>query len=434
MPDKGQPHSHGGAAGGGGAIPLDEARARVLARARALAAVELPLADALGMRLAEDVVAGEQLQAFDNSAMDGYAVRAADLTGAGPDSPLALRLVGESRAGRPAEAAVGAGEAIAISTGAMVPDGADAVVRIEDTRLAAGARAGQSVEFLASPALGQNVRRAGEDVTAGQTVLRAGDQLGPAPLGVLAALGVERVPCHRRPTVAIITSGDELTPRGERPAPGQIRDSNSTMLAALVAQAGAELHSHAHAGDSLAATVAAIEPALAADVVVVAGGVSVGAHDHVKAAFAELDVAEEFWRVALRPGGPTWFGSRGETLVFGLPGNPVSVFATFTLLARPALAVLAGGPPDAPRTVATLAAPYEKTTGRTEAIRCALELTPRGWSVDPRPHQGSHVLTSLVGANCLALIPGPAGPVAAGTELEIELLEIAAAAARPGAG
>jgi molybdopterin molybdotransferase len=434
MPDKGQPHSHGGAAGGGGAIPLDEARARVLARARALAAVELPLADALGMRLAEDVVAGEQLQAFDNSAMDGYAVRAADLTGAGPDSPLALRLVGESRAGRPAEAAVGAGEAIAISTGAMVPDGADAVVRIEDTRLAAGARAGQSVEFLASPALGQNVRRAGEDVTAGQTVLRAGDQLGPAPLGVLAALGVERVPCHRRPTVAIITSGDELTPRGERPAPGQIRDSNSTMLAALVAQAGAELHSHAHAGDSLAATVAAIEPALAADVVVVAGGVSVGAHDHVKAAFAELDVAEEFWRVALRPGGPTWFGSRGETLVFGLPGNPVSVFATFTLLARPALAVLAGGPPDAPRTVATLAAPYEKTTDRTEAIRCALELTPRGWSVDPRPHQGSHVLTSLVGANCLALIPGTAGPVAAGTELEIELLEIAAAAARPGAG
>jgi molybdopterin molybdotransferase len=406
-----------------GAISLDAARARVLAKARTLAAAEVPLGEALGLHLAEDVVAGERLQAFDNSAMDGYAVRVADLAAAGADSPVALVLVDESRAGRPAAGTVGPGQAIAISTGAMFPAGADAVVRVEDTRPAA-----DGVEFLAAPAPGANVRRAGEDVAAGDVVLRAGDALGPAALGLLAALGVGRVACHRRPSVAVVSSGDELVPQGTAPGPGQIRDSNGTMLAALVAAAGAEVHSVGHAGDSLAATVDAIAPALAADLVVVAGGVSVGEHDHVKAAFAELGVAEEFWRVALKPGGPTWFGTRDNTLVFGLPGNPVSAFATFTLLARPALAQLAGGRPDALRTVAALAAPYEKKTGRTEAIRATLELTPGGWRADPRPHQGSHVLTSLLGAGCLALIPGESHRLEAGAEVEVEILDPAAAA------
>jgi molybdopterin molybdotransferase len=426
MGDNGQPHSQGGRSGG--AISLDAARARVLAKARTLAAAEVPLGDASGLRLAADVVAAERLQAFDNSAMDGYAVRVADLAAAGADSPVALVVVDESRAGRPAAGAVGPGEAIAISTGAMLPAGAEAVVRVEDTRPGPGSDPTPRVEFLASPTPGANVRRAGEDVAEGQTVLRAGDAIGPAALGLLAALGVERVACHRRPTVAVLSSGDELVPPGTAPGPGQIRDSNGTMLAALVAGAGAELHSVGHAADTLAATVAAIEPALAADAVIVAGGVSVGEHDHVKAAFAELGVAEEFWRVALKPGGPTWFGSRDETLVFGLPGNPVSAFATFTLLVRPALARLAGGPPDALRTVAALAAPYEKKTGRTEAIRATLELTAGGWRADPRPHQGSHVLTSLLGAGCLALIPGDAHRLEAGAEVEVEILDPTAAA------
>ena len=413
MPKRGSPASDDGP------ISLDRARSSVLARARPLPAAEVPLRDALGLHLAEDVVAREQLQAFDNSSMDGFAVRAADLLAAAAGSPLALALVDESRAGRPASRAVGAGEAIAISTGAVLPLGADAVVRVEDTRSGSAA---DRVEFLVAPSPGANVRRAGEDITVGQTVLRAGEELGPAALGILAALGVEVVPCHRRPAVAIITSGDELTPPGTPPGPGQIRDSNSTMLAALVAWAGAEVHSLAHAGDSLEASVSAIEPALAADLVVVAGGVSVGPHDHVKEALAELGVIEEFWRVSLKPGGPTWFGGRGETLVFGLPGNPVSVFATFTLLTQPALDVLAGGSPDPLRTVATLAAPYEKKTGRTEAVRVALEPTPTGWRADPRPHQGSHVLTSLLGVGGLALIPGEAHRLEAGAEVEVQLL------------
>ena len=406
-----------------GPISLEGARAAVLAAASPLAAVEVPLGEALGLHLAEDVVAEAPLQGFDNSAMDGYAVQAGDLAAASPEAPVALRLAGESRAGQPAEAAVGPGEAIAISTGAMLPEGADAVVRVEDTRRAGntgGAR--DRVEILVSPAPGANVRRAGEDVAAGATVLRRGAELGPAGLGLLAALGVEAVSCHRRPTVAVITSGDELVPPGEPLPPGGIRDSNSTMVAALVARAGGELHSLGAAGDSLEATVAALEPALAADVLLVCGGVSVGEHDHVKAAFEQLGVERGFWRVALRPGGPTFFGRRGDTLVFGLPGNPVSVFATFTLLAAPALAALAGGRPGRPHTTATLSAAYEKRTDRAEAVRCELALTETGWVATPRPRQGSHVLTSLLGADCLAIVPPAARRLEAGEQVEIELL------------
>ncbi|MGD9737581.1 MAG: gephyrin-like molybdotransferase Glp [Solirubrobacterales bacterium] len=402
---------------GTGPISLDDAREVVLAAAAPLPAVEVALAAALELHLAEDVVAGSPLQSFDNSAMDGYAVRVADLAGAAPEAPVALTLAGESRAGHPAGAALGPGEAIAISTGAMLPAGADTVVRVEDTSSAEG-----RVEIAASPAPGANVRRAGEDVAAGATVLRRGDRLGPAALGLLAALGVESVACHRRPRVAVVTSGDELVPLGRPLPPGGIRDSNSTTLAALLAQSGADLQSVSTAGDSLAATVAALEPALAADAVIVSGGVSVGEHDHVKEALARLGVEQGFWRVSLRPGGPAFFGHRDRTLVFGLPGNPVSVFVTFTLLAAPALAALAGGSPRRRRASASLAAAYEKRTDRTEAVRCDLELTDGGWAASPRPRQGSHVLTSLLDADCLALLPGPPRRFEAGERVEVELL------------
>lgn len=402
---------------GSGTISLEDARAVVVDAAAALGAVEVPLGEARGLHLAEDVVAGAPLQGFDNSAMDGYAVRAADLAAARPEAPVSLALAGESRAGHPATTAVGPGEAIAISTGAMLPAGADTVVRVEDT-----SRADGRVEILVSPAPGANVRRAGEDVAAGATVLRRGDELGPAELGLLAALGFETVSCHRRPRVAVVTSGDELVAAGEPLPPGGIRDSNSTMAAALLATAGADLHSLGRAGDSVEATAAALEPALAADVLLVCGGVSVGDHDHVKDALEQLGVERLFWRVALRPGGPTFFGRRGGTLVFGLPGNPVSVFATFTLLAAPALAALAGGSPARRRTTATLAIPYEKTTERAEAVRCGLELTAGGWVATPRPRQGSHVLTSLLGADCLAIVPPEARRLEAGAPVEVELL------------
>ncbi|HXV05438.1 MAG TPA: molybdopterin molybdotransferase MoeA, partial [Solirubrobacterales bacterium] len=205
--------------------------------------------------------------------------------------------------------------------------------------------------------------------------------------------------------------------------PGGVRNSNAFSVTALAEWAGAEASFAGSPPDDREATRAAIAPALEeADVVVLCGGVSVGAHDHVKGALAGLGVEERFWRVALKPGKPTWFGRRGETLVFGLPGNPVSAMVTFLLLVRPALAVLAGARPERLRTTARLARDYDKQPGRTHALRCRLELREDGWLAHPFERQGSHVLTSMLGADCLALLPRESGPLPAGAKVEIELL------------
>lgn len=399
-------------------IELDDALGAVLARATPLEDEDVALREALGRWLAEDVVAGAPVQGFDNSAMDGFAVRAADTAAARPGSPVALEVAGESRAGHPASDAFGAGQAIAISTGAMLPAGADAVVRVEDTE-----RRGDRVLVEAGVAAGLDVRRAGEDIAAGETVLARGVRIGPAQLGVLASVGRDAVRCHRRPRVAVVTSGDELKMPGEPLAPGEVRNSNSYSVPALAALAGAEVCSVAWTPDEPEATRAAVGAGLDADVTLVCGGVSVGEHDHVKDVFDRLGVERVFWRVALRPGGPTWFGTRGDTLVFGLPGNPVSAMVTFTLLARPALVALGGGRRRRQRTLATLASDLEKRPGRAHAVRCRLELTEDGWRAHPAPHQGSHVLTSMLGADCLALIPARSGDVRAGERVEIELLD-----------
>jgi molybdopterin molybdotransferase len=393
-------------------IKLEEAIARVERRVRPLPAEPVELREALGRRLGEDVVASAPVQGFDNSAMDGYAVRAAD-TGERTE----LRVVGESAAGRPAEVAVGADEAVAISTGAMLPEGADAVLRVE--RAAAANGHVRPAEPLQP---GTDVRRAGEDVAAGATVLRAGNRIGPAELGVLASLGCAAPLCHRRPRLAVLTSGDELARVGEDLPPGGVFDSNSLTVPALAAEAGAEVVSVAWAPDDPEATRAAVAAALDADVAVGCGGVSVGRHDHVKAACADLGVEEEFWRVALKPGGPTWFGTKGSTLVFGLPGNPVSAMVTFLLLVRPALIALAGGTPGSEETVAILDAGYEREPGRAHAVRCRLDLREDGWHALPAPRQGSHVLTSMLGADALAILPAESEPVRAGERIRVALV------------
>jgi molybdopterin molybdotransferase len=401
------------------AIEIEAARREVLVRVRpAAASEEVPLDQALGRRLAVDAVAEGPFQPFDNSAMDGFAVRAENVAGATQESPTTLSVVDESRAGHPAERALGAGEAIAISTGAMLPKGADAVVRVEDTK-----RDGQQVLVEVGPALGANIRRAGEDIAAGETVLRAGAALGPAELGALATIGLDPAPVFRRPRVAVLSSGDELTPPGEPLGPGAIRDSNSRTVPALATLAGAEVVSVDWTPDDPDATRAALARALEADVAIVCGGVSVGEHDHVKAALADLGAEEVFWRVALKPGGPTWFGTRDETLVFGLPGNPVSVMVTFLTFVRPALIAMAGGDPATRRTTARLGADYEKPTDRAHAVRCRLELDERGWVATPLPRQGSHILTSMLAADALALIPTESAGMAAGETVEVELLD-----------
>ena len=409
-------------------IEIEEARRRVLVAVRPLGREPVPVREALGRVLAEDVEAPEAVPGFDNSAMDGYAVRAADTAGASSGEPRLLRVSGESRAGRPADSPLAEGEAVAISTGAMVPAGADAVVRVEDTAPAGGgpgavAAPAEEVGVLAEVEPGRNIRRAGEDVEAGAAVLAAGTPVGPAEVGVLVSAARAEVVCARRPRVSVVVTGDELIGPEEEMRPGAVRDSNAYTVPALAAAEGAEVFSVEHAPDDPGGTREALERALVSDMAVVCGGISVGEHDHVRAAFAALGVEESFWGVALRPGKPTWFGSSpGAGLAFGLPGNPVSAMVTFLLFARPALAAMQGADPAARRGRATMASDYPKKPGRAHAIRVSLEAEPGGLRARPTGAQGSHVLTSMLGADALAMIPSAAEGVAAGDTVEIELL------------
>jgi len=264
------------------------------------------------------------------------------------------------------------------------------------------------------------VREAGEDLRAGTVVLPAGTVMTAAAIGIAAGAGVATVPCARRPRVAVLATGDELIAPGEPLAPGQIHNSNTLTLAALAIEAGADVVASVHVADSAAATQAAIAAALdEADVLVLSGGVSVGPHDHVKGALTAAGVHETFWRVALRPGKPTWFGTRGEQLVFGLPGNPVSSMVTFLLFARPALRALQGADPAARRVTMPLTQDVPRTPGRDELVR----VTFTGDTATLTGPQGSHVLTSMLGADGLARIPAGDGDVPAGTRVDIELLQ-----------
>jgi len=413
----------------------EAARDLVLAEVAPLGGEPVRLEDCLGRITAAEVRSPISIQPFDNSAMDGYALRAADTEA---DQPR-LRLVGESRAGHPAEVTLGEGEAMWISTGAMVPEGADAVLPVEDT-----SEADRQVLPARAARKGENIRRAGEDVEVGQVLLGPGQQISAGEVAVLAAAGVAEVDCAERPRVAVLGSGDELIPPGEPLGRGQIHDSNTYALGALVHEAGAEPTQVAHLPDDAAATQRALTAAelhqldhpaevevdavRKPDVLIVAGGVSVGRHDHVKGALAELGVEKRFWRVAMRPGGPTWFGVLAReagrpTLVFGLPGNPVSAMVTFHLFARPALRAMVSLDPHGTRTRAILATTYRKKPGKAHYLRCRLELTAQGWRAHlTRESQGSHVLTSMLGAGALAEIPADAEEIAAGELVEVELL------------
>jgi molybdopterin molybdotransferase len=314
----------------------------------------------------------------------------------------------------------------------MVPAGADAVVRVEDTDGGA-----EVVEVRVAVAAGQDIRRAGEDIEAGETVLGSGAELGPAEVGVLASVGRSEVACARRPLVAVLTTGDELQEPGEPLRPGGVRNSNAHTVAALVERSGAELVAAQIVADDRDATERAIAGALGADLVVICGGVSVGEHDHVRPALAALGAEQVFWRVALRPGAPTYFGVKEtpatssaspaevpghRSLVVGLPGNPVSAMVTFLLFVRPAIRALLGGASERPRTTAILARELPALGARTQLVRCRLELRNDGWHAHPAKAQGSHVLTSMLGADALAIVPPGERPLAAGATVEIELL------------
>jgi molybdopterin molybdotransferase len=392
-------------------IPIAEARRRVLAASRPLGTEHVGVADALDRVLAQDLAAAGDVPPFPSSAMDGYAVQA------GP-AGRTLSVVAESRAGSPSGRPLGTGETIRISTGAAVPDGAAAVIRQEDVE-----DRGETVSLLAAVARGENIRPAAEVMRAGDTILARGTTLRAAELGAAVSAGAGELLVARRPRVRVLSTGDELREPGEPLGPGEIHNSNAPMLSALAERSGALTAPAGRLPDDQPATEAGLAEALeTCDVVIVSGGVSVGPHDHVKPALANLGVEEVFWRVALQPGKPTWFGSRDGRLVFGLPGNPVSAAVTFALFVAPALAALQGATERHAEQTAELAHAVPGNPGREQALRVRLERRDGRLLAAPNGPQGSHVITSLLGADALALIPAGAGEVPAGTEVTLASL------------
>ncbi len=382
----------------------------VLTQVSPLPAEQLPLADAVGRYLVEPMRAPFALPPFTNSAMDGFAIRA-------DGTPGDFAIIGESAAGAPFEGRVGHGEAVTISTGAVLPEGADTVVPIEDAWVR---DPGRLLEVQSRVRSGAAIRTAGSDVEPGTEVLQAGARIGPAQIGVAASLGQVELRCATLPSVAVLTTGTELRRPGEPLGAGQIYDSNGPLLSAALASAGARVTVLSAAADTREAHGDALTQALAHDVVISTGGVSVGRHDLVREVQQELGVRELFWRIALKPGKPLSFGvferSPGKALVFGIPGNPVSVLVCFELFVRPALAALQGARDPRPGFVrASLAVDVRRNPERDELIRVCDDGDGR---VRPLPGQQSHQIAAAAHATGLARIPAGTGTIAAGQPVE----------------
>ena len=393
-------------------LAVDEALRRVLAGATPTPAEDVPIATAAGRTLAEPLIAQRTQPPFAASAMDGYAVRAADATGG-----ARLRITGESAAGRGFAGRVGPHEAVRIFTGAPIPEGADAILVQENA-----AANGDGVEVTTAPPPGQHVRPAGLDFTVGSTLLPAGRRIGTRELALAAAAGVAALAVRRRPRVAFLSVGDELVPPGHQPGPDQIIASSALGLTHLAASAGAEATDLGIAPDRTEA-VAAIAARAAADevdVLVTIGGASVGAYDVMRPALAEAGMTLDFWRVAMRPGRPLIHGHLGQMAVLGLPGNPVSSLVCALLFLKPLIAALLGEPPADPREPATLAVDLPANDDRDDYLRARLvrgrEALPL---VTPLPRQDSSMLSALAEADCLLIRPAFAAPAPAGTICEI---------------
>jgi molybdopterin molybdotransferase len=379
-------------------LTLEAARERVLARLPEPTNESVALAAACGRVLAKPVTAARPLPPFDNSAMDGYALRAEDVAGATADHPVALRLKGEVPAGRAFAGQIKSGACVRIFTGSPLPGGADAVVIQEDT--STDAARPDEVLVLDKVRPWENIRLRGEDVKAGAVVAGPGTRLNAAHLGLLGAVGADPVTVTKQPVVALLATGDELREPGQPLEPGQIQESNRAMLAALVAQTGAVPRVFPLVADTPQATQSALTDALAScDAVITSGGASVGDHDHVKQAFAGLGGSVEFWRVAIKPGKPFLFGLASGKPLFGLPGNPVSAFVTFLVLVRPALFhILGDSAPPLSTHAAELAGPLVNHGDRRHFMR--VHVDPDG-RAQPMPLQASHALGSLAAANGL---------------------------------
>jgi len=398
-------------------LEVPDAVARIVAEVRALGAVMRPLLDAHGSVLAADAVAPVTLPPWDNSAMDGYACRAADLG----RIPVSLRVIESVAAGRFPARAVGEGEATRIMTGAPVPEGADTVVRVEDTDGGTG-----SVEIRDARDAGKNVRPRGEDIVAGRVAIPAGTPIGAAQIGVLASLGFGEVAVVRAPRVAILTSGDELVEldRFEEVRAGRkIVSSNGYTLQALVRAAGAEPVYLGIASDTPESLRALLERSRACDLIVSSAGISVGEHDHMRGVLAAMGAELKFWRVRMRPGAPIGFGLLGRTPWIGLPGNPVSTMVTFELFARPAILAMRGHRKLFRRPVPVVVAEPVATSGNlTHFLRAIVTVADGVASARLTGPQSSGILTSMSKANALLVVPPDRARVAAGETLHALLI------------
>jgi molybdopterin molybdotransferase len=392
-------------------LSVEEASRTVAERIAKLPIERIPIQDARSRILAENIVATNFLPPFDNSAMDGFAARSSEL-------PATLPIVAKVAAGQVLTDQIPERVAIRIMTGAPIPQGLDTVVIQEDAKVE-----GSQVMLPASP-VGDNIRRAGEDISAGDIAVRAGERLNAAELGLLAALGVKEVPVARSPRVALIATGDELVSAGSPLGPGQIVDSSAHTLAALIPGCGGIPTYVGIAKDDPITMAALIASAMDHDVVITTGGVSVGDRDHVRAALKSAGVELELWKVAMKPGKPFSFGMNGRVPVFGLPGNPVSTFVAFELFVRPALMAMQGATISArPRAPVHLIRGYRKQAGRTHYIRAKVVRNGEYLVAHPHPKQGSAILSSLVGCNALVELPADSTEILPNTVVPAILLD-----------
>jgi molybdopterin molybdotransferase len=404
-----------------GLVPVEDHLAQILDAVGPLSPLDLTLADAHGCVLAEDISAEFPLPPFDNSAMDGYAVRSEDIASASAAQPVTLPVVGDIAAGSGGPYTVQPGLCVRIMTGAPLPAGADTVVPVEWTD---GGVAQVSISRSASA--GAHIRRAGEDATAGTTVLTAGTHLGATQVGLLAAVGRDRVQARPRPRVVVLSTGSELVEPGVALSPGKIPDSNSSLLTAAAHEAGGIAFRVGIVPDDPRQLIDTLEDQLIrADAVVTSGGVSVGAYDVVKEAIGRLGPVS-FARVAMQPGMPQSFGLIGpdKTPFFGLPGNPVSAYVSFEVFVRPALRKMLGVEPiNRPTVRAKLTAPVTSPPGKRTFARAELKVEHGAYSVRPVGGGGSHLIASLAHANCLIVVPEKVTELEPGATVTVMLLE-----------
>ena len=387
-------------------LSLEEALERILERVTPLGPEGVELAAASGRVLAEDARAAVDLPPFPSSAMDGFAVRS-------EDTPGRLPIVARIAAGVPAPRALEAGEAMAIATGGVVPAGADSVIPIEYV-----VESDNTVEVTDAVVHGDNVRPRGGDVGAGDVVVPRGARLGAAQIGALAASGLDRVVVGRRPRVAVLATGTELRRPGEQLGPGEVYEANAVLLATTLASAGADVVALPAVSDDESSHRAALERGLTADALVTSGGVSVGPHDLVRRILSQLGVEEIFWGVAVKPGKPLAFGVRGSTLVFGLPGNPVSSLVSAEVFVRPALLALQGATAPGPVFFeGRLAASVRRNAHRDEFLRARSVVSEDGVLLDPVVGQESHMIARAAAADALVLAPRGEADLAAGARV-----------------